>query len=48
MLLKMWFKYKKDFPVYGKDAVNDLTCLKWFVKFHNAPPLCKLVEVDSN
>lgn len=46
---------KKICVVYGKGAVTDWMCQKWFVKFHaedssldDAPQLGRQVEVDSD
>ena len=47
--------HKKICAVYGKGAVTDRMCQKWFAKFRagdfsldNAPPLGRPVEVDSH
>ena len=46
---------KRIWAVYGERAVTDLTCQKWFAKFHaedfsldDAPWSGRPVEVDSN
>ena len=52
----MQLKHTKNiYAVYGKGAVSDQTCLKWFVKsfagdfsLDGAPRLGRPVEVDSD